>query len=334
MDMYAPPKALRVLRRASVQRNGTEICNNFAVASDPNSKSAKGFCYAPGMVRKPRIAIVGAGNLGSALAISLQRAGFVIDAVVGRAGSMASRNLSMRIGARALASLENSQADLIWFCLPDSKIARAAEQCAAKFRWKGRVALHSSGALTSEVLSPLRKRGASVASLHPLMTFVRNSRPSFEGVPFAIEGDRAAVRVARQIVSHLGGTSYGIRKEDKAAYHAWGTFASPLLTALLATTERVAQLAEVNSKEAVRRMIPILRQTLTNYESFGGAEGFSGPLIRGDVETVKRHLRVLRAEPEARRVYVGLAQAALKYLPAKNKSELGRVLTRAMRSGS
>jgi predicted short-subunit dehydrogenase-like oxidoreductase (DUF2520 family) len=288
----------------------------------------------PGMIRKPRIAIVGAGNLGSALAMSLHRAGFVIDALVGRAGSQAPRNLAKRLGARTSASLENSGTDLIWFCVPDSEIARAAEEYAADLQWKGRVALHSSGALTSDVLSPLRKSGASVASLHPLMTFVRNSRASFEGVPFAIEGDRAAVRIARQIVGRLRGTSYGIRKQDKAAYHAWGTFASPLLTALLATTERVARLAGVNRKEAVPRMMPILRQTLSNYESFGGPEGFSGPLIRGDIETIKRHLRVLRREPEVRQVYVALAQAALKYLPAKNKTDLARVLKRAMKSRS
>ncbi len=97
----------------------------------------------------------------------------------------------------------------------------------------------------------------------------------------------------------LGGRAYSIRKEDKAAYHAWGTFASPLFTALLATTEQVAALAGVNRKAARQRMIPILRQTLANYAAFGAAGGFSGPLVRGDEDTVKRHLHVLRGTPAA-----------------------------------
>jgi predicted short-subunit dehydrogenase-like oxidoreductase (DUF2520 family) len=73
-------------------------------------------------------------------------------------------------------------------------------------------------------------------------------------------------------------------------------------------------------------MIPILLQTLANYAAFGAAGAFSGPIIRGDVDTVKRHLHVLRAAPAARRVYSDLARAALQYLPVKNKRMLKQVL--------
>jgi predicted short-subunit dehydrogenase-like oxidoreductase (DUF2520 family) len=158
------------------------------------------------------------------------------------------------------------------------------------------------------------------------MTFVRGSRPSLAGVPFALEGDPAAVRVARRVVQDVGGHAYSTRKKDKAAYHAWGTFASPLFTALLATTEQVAVLAGVNRKAARQRMIPILRQTLANYAAFGAAGASSGPIVRGDVDTVKRHLRVLRGTTAAREVYSDLARAALRYLPAKNKNALKRLL--------
>jgi predicted short-subunit dehydrogenase-like oxidoreductase (DUF2520 family) len=154
------------------------------------------------------------------------------------------------------------------------------------------------------------------------MTFVPKSRPPLADVPFAIEGDPAAVRAARKIVKDLGGHAFAIRKRDKAAYHAWGAFASPLLTALLATTEKVAVIAGVNGKAARKRMLPILRQTLENYANFGASGAFSGPIVRGDVDTVKRHLQSLRKDPIARQVYFSLVQAALAYLPAKNKSEI------------
>jgi predicted short-subunit dehydrogenase-like oxidoreductase (DUF2520 family) len=162
--------------------------------------------------------------------------------------------------------------------------------------------------------------------VHPLMTFVRGSRPSLSGVSFAMEGDARAVRVARRVVEDLGGQAYPIRKQDKAAYHAWGTFASPLLTALLATTEQVAVLAGLNRKAAKRRMMPILLQTLANYAAFDAAGAFSGPIVRGDVDTVKRHLRALRDLPSAREVYSALARSALQYLPAKNKKALKQFL--------
>ena len=159
-----------------------------------------------------------------------------------------------------------------------------------------------------------------------MMTFVQGSRPALIGVPFAIEGDTAAVRVARRIVKDLGAKAYPIRKADKAAYHAWGTFASPLLTALLAATEQVAARAGVRGKAARSRILPILQQTLSNYAAVGGEDSFSGPLIRGDVQTVTRHLDVLREIPAAREVYVALARAALRYLPVKKREQLRKAL--------
>jgi len=279
----------------------------------------------PGMRARPGITIVGAGNLAHALAVSLWHTGYKIEEVMAHSRGASLRKaqkLAKETGARASVVPAETQADVVWFCVPDAEVAHAARALAQEIDWRRKVALHSSGALTSDELGALHRRGAAVASVHPLMTFVRDSRPSLAGVPFAIEGDAVAVKVARRIVNDLGGRGYPIRKTDKAAYHAWGTFASPLFTALLATTERVAAVAGVKPKEARRRMIPILLQTLANYAAFGAAGAFSGPIVRGDVGTVKRHLRVLSGVPAARDVYLALAQAALHYLPAKKKDSL------------
>lgn len=283
----------------------------------------------PGMAEKPSIALVGAGSLAAALALSLRRAGYRIDAVVARApGSslIRAKQLARRVRARGIVGADRLNAKVLWLCVPDSEIAQAAASLAETFHGKGRIALHSSGALSSDELAPLASKGADVASAHPLMTFVKGSRPSLAGVPFAIEGDPAAVRLARVVVRDLGGEAYTIRKEDKNAYHAWGTFASPLLTALLATTEQVAGLAGVKGTAARRRMLPILLRTVENYGSLGPAKGFSGPIVRGDVETVRRHLEVLHGAPIPREVYLALARAAIEYLPGKNKEELKSLL--------
>ena len=286
----------------------------------------------PAMAHRPRVAIVGAGNLGAALALSLHAAHYEIGVVLARSrgASLAkTRRLAARVGAQASPNLSTSSDELVWFCVPDSEIARVAGLAAKQVEWKGRVAFHSSGVLTSDELVTLRNAGAAVASVHPLMTFVGGSHPSFKAVSFAIEGDAAAVRVARRVVRDLGGMPRSIRKADKAAYHAWGTFVSPLLTALLATAERVASLAGVKKSGAARRMLPILRQTLDNYANYGAARGFSGPILRGDVETVSRHLRTLRRTPVIREVYSSLVKASLQYLPARNRKQLMRILDSA-----
>lgn len=288
----------------------------------------------PGMRARPGITIIGAGNLARALTASLRDAGYNIEGVIARSRGASLRKaqkLAKEAGSRASVTPVETLADVVWFCVPDAEIAHAARALAEGIDWAGKVAFHSSGALTSDELGALRRRGAAVASVHPLMTFVRDARPSLAGVPFAIEGDGVAVKVARRIVNDLGGHSHAIRKTDKAAYHAWGTFASPLFTALLATTERVASVAGVKPREAQRRMIPILRQTLANYSALDAAGAFSGPIIRGNVDTVKRHLRVLGGVPAAREVYLALARATLRYLPAREKSKLENALRSARR---
>jgi predicted short-subunit dehydrogenase-like oxidoreductase (DUF2520 family) len=321
----------------------------------------------PGMALKPRVIVVGAGNFGSALALALRKAGYTIEGIMVRSitarspGASLNRaqKLAQEIGTSAVdfSSAKKLPAEIVWFAVPDTEIAGAARTLADKIDWKKKVALHSSGALTSDELAVLRMHGASVASVHPLMTFVRGAlagksapsvdrlfakspllaKPARSGAPvplahvsFGIEGDALAVRAARRVVRDFNGHAYAIRKKDKAAYHAWATFISPLFTALLATAERVAHEAGVPAAEARRRMIPILQQTLDNYANLGAAAGFSGPIVRGDVDTVERHLRALRGVPLAEEVYRALATAALEYLPAKN----GEGLRRALRSRS
>jgi predicted short-subunit dehydrogenase-like oxidoreductase (DUF2520 family) len=280
-------------------------------------------------VRRSSIAIIGAGRLGSALAASLRAAGYPIVEVVslGNRSSLArARSLARCIGARAATSKSATLgAGIIWFCVPDAQIGVAAQQLAER-NWKGKIAIHSSGVLGSDALSFLRKRGADVASAHPLMTFVRNMAPDLSGVSFAIEGDKRAVMVANKVVRNLGGEPVRIRSRDKVAYHAFATMICPLLVSLLATSEDVAGLAGISPGDARRRMLPIIRQTIANYEKLGPAKSFTGPIVRGDVGTIQRHLDVLSPIPGVRDMYVALARAALRSLPNRNAKEIREML--------
>jgi predicted short-subunit dehydrogenase-like oxidoreductase (DUF2520 family) len=291
---------------------------------------------------QPAIALVGAGSLAAFLAVALRDAGFTIAEIIARDSPPSlrrARKLAARVGARAVAAYSAAlDASLLWFCVPDREIRGAAlflaDQLLARApigqKVIARFALHSSGALSSRELDPLRTAGAAVASAHPLMTFVAGAHPSehpsMKGVPFAIEGDDDATRVARRIVRELGGESFRLPASRKAAYHAWATLTSPLLLAFLVTLEEAARAAGFTREEARRKSLPIIRQTLENYSRLGPARSFSGPLIRGDAETVAKHLAVLKKHPGAREVYVALARAALRGLPVKNRDELERLL--------
>jgi predicted short-subunit dehydrogenase-like oxidoreductase (DUF2520 family) len=186
--------------------------------------------------------------------------------------------------------------------------------------------LHSSGALSSDVLSPLKRKGASTASLHPMMTFVPGATPRMEEVPFAVEGDSRAVAVARRIVRDLGAESFTIKKTAKPLYHALGSFSSPLIVAALVTAERVGRNAGLSASQTRRVMGPILRQTFKNYEERGAAAAFSGPIKRGDLNTVSRHLKELKRVPGASEVYRALVKSALMDLPSAKRKELMTLL--------
>src|SRR6185437_5394660 len=159
----------------------------------------------------------------------------------------------------------------------DDALTETAKLLARKPGWSGKIILHSSGALTSNVLSPLKRKGASTASLHPMMTFVPGATPRMEEVPFAVEGDSRAVSIARRIVSDLGAESFAIKKAAKPLYHALGSFSSPLIVAVLVTAERVGRGAGLSASQTRRVTAPILRQTIQNYSERGAAAAFSGP---------------------------------------------------------
>lgn len=307
--------------------------------------------YAARVTRKPvlrnkadqkrTVAVVGAGSLASSLAPALAKAGYTITEIIARTRAQSRRRSQSLVRARALAkkvgaravTVENAALDaaLLWFCVPDREISAAAAALAGRGPSGIRFAFHSSGALLSGELGALRKTGVAVASVHPLMTFVARVRPSLAGVPFALEGDAAATKLARRIVGDLGGESFLLPARRKAAYHAWATMTSPLLLAYLVTLEEAAREAGLAREDARRMSLPIIRQTLENYRSSGPAHSFSGPFIRGDAETVAKHLAILGKHPRTRAVYVALARTAVALLPVKNRQQLQRLLVERTR---
>jgi predicted short-subunit dehydrogenase-like oxidoreductase (DUF2520 family) len=280
---------------------------------------------------KPKsITLIGAGNLAQALGPALKAAGYRIDVIVGRPkpdSQRRARTLAKKLGARS-CRLDQVQptSDVVWLLHTDDALAGTAQALAKGPGWKDHVVLHSSGALSSDVLAPLKRAGAYIASLHPMMTFVSGAVPDIRQVRFAVEGGRKAVAVASQIARKLGAEVFPIKKSNKVLYHALGSFSSPLVVATLVTAERVGRAAGLTLPQTRKVMAGILEQTLKNYLERGPAAAFSGPIKRGDLETVRRHLRELQRVPEARDVYRALVRSALRDLPAVRKEELWRLM--------
>ena len=209
---------------------------------------------------KATITLIGAGNLAHALGPALKAAGYRIDIVAARETASSRRRAAMlakKLGAKAVP-LEQATpgSDIVWICHTDDALAETARRLAKKRGWKGRIVFHSSGAVTSDVLSPLQRAGAHAASLHPMMTFVPGTTPRMRGVPFAVEGDSRAVAAAREVVRNLGAEVFKITKAAKPLYHALGSFSSPLVVATLATAEQVGRGAGLSATQTRKIMGP------------------------------------------------------------------------------
>ena len=279
---------------------------------------------------------MGVGSLGRVLALALHCAGYPVSEIIARNAAKSRRQaagLALAIGARP-ATIESAtlDADVIWFCVPDDAIAATASELTSNHRdLTGKTVLHSSGALPASELAAAKRRGAAIASAHPMDTYVSDSKPCFDGTPFAIEGDAAALRTVETIVRDLNGAGEVIRisPKQKPLYHALGSFSSPLLVSLLSAAEGVAKKAGITRPRAVTGKI--LRQTIENYLQKGADESFSGPIKRGDIATIKKHLTALKKIPAAREIYIALAKNAVATLPVMRAAELRRLLGRYLR---
>jgi predicted short-subunit dehydrogenase-like oxidoreductase (DUF2520 family) len=134
--------------------------------------------------------------------------------------------------------------------------------------------------------------------MHPLQTFTGKNVPSLEGRVFAIEGDAAAVQVARQIARSVGGSPVRIAGEKKVLYHAAAAIAAGQVLAVEEVATQLLISLGMVRREAVRALLPLTRQVLDNFERFGPRAAWTGPLSRGDYKTVAAHLRALRDSPE------------------------------------
>jgi len=320
------------------------------------SNAARSASRGVASVANPTIAIVGAGRVGSALGRRLREKGWRIGPVISRSQRSA-REARRRIGSgtpQGELSEPVLDADVILISTPDRAIADTAaalarfgeygsspaKRGAKRHRkprgkpWRGKIVLHTSGALASDVLKPLALLGSATGSLHPLQTFSGRTLPSLAGSVCVIEGSAAALRMARRICRDLGCIAVTLPPRSKAAYHAGAALAAGHILAAFEAAVRMLVQAGFSKARAVAALLPLTRQTLANYERVGPRAAprtaWTGPLARGDFGVIQRHLKALRRfPPEYRAAYEALSKLALRVLangtPATRR-ELQRTL--------
>ena len=248
--------------------------------------------------QRDSVAILGLGKVGTAVGNLLRSAGYEIVAVAGRSISKLNQGIPYT-GGEAFTdfSAAASKADCILITTSDDAIAAiCSEICQRGAIHPGEKVIHMSGAGGLDLLSPATKAGASVASIHPLQSFasVEGAISSIPGSTFGITADREIQGWSEQLVHDLRGNPVTITEEDKPLYHAAACLASNYLTTLIHTVEALYQSLGLAPDEALRAFWPLVRGTMQNIEDNGTVQALTGPISRGDVSTVARHLTALR----------------------------------------
>jgi predicted short-subunit dehydrogenase-like oxidoreductase (DUF2520 family) len=268
------------------------------------------------------VSIVGAGRVGRALGRRLHELGWRVGGVTGRSISTARAAVRVIGAGQALDApthqVLNSRVVLI--TTPDSAIEEVAKNLAqlGGEEWCGKVVLHTSGSLDSSVLQSLADLGAATGSMHPMQTFSNQNFPDLAKSIFGIDGSPAALQAARKMIHQLGGVAVRLSGANKAAYHAAGSFASGYVLALMETATRLLMTQGFKRRQAMRALLPLVRQTLDNFERVGPLAAWTGPLSREDFSTVERHVKALADfQPEYLAAYKTLSRLTAEVLAAQ-----------------
>ena len=250
---------------------------------------------------RPSFAIVGCGRVGTALAKYLAEAGYILAGLASKSLSSAKRvaDLTGSVNFTDTAWEVTRKADIVFITTPDGAIKEACDSIAVKNGFNsGSVVLHCSGALTSTMLLTARNCGASIGSMHPLQSFASTeySHNPFSGIVTSVEGDKKATDAASLVAAALGSGCVTIKTEAKILYHASAVVASNYLVTLLDLSLNLIRQAGVPADEAFRSLKPLIDGTLSNIEKLGVHDALTGPIARGDIQTIENHILEIGSE--------------------------------------
>jgi predicted short-subunit dehydrogenase-like oxidoreductase (DUF2520 family) len=258
----------------------------------------------------PIVGIVGAGAVGTALGVALARGGWPVTAIASRDEGRRERFRSLVPGSRGFAEATAllDEVELIILAVPDDALPGLASELRL---YSGQAMIHTSGALGAEVLEPARAAGTQVGAFHPLVAFADTERAvaALRGATVAIEGDDQLAGLLAEMAEALGATAVRLAPGSKAAYHAAAMLAAGGFVALLDAIAELGTVAGLDEAGSIAIYGGLVEQTLGNARALGIARALTGPMVRGDVGTIRRHLEALeRDAPGVLPLYRAIAE--------------------------
>jgi predicted short-subunit dehydrogenase-like oxidoreductase (DUF2520 family) len=265
--------------------------------------------------------VMGAGRAGLGLARALRASGVAVIGLHGRAGGSGSA-LSCAEDAVSTGVIPReslARATTVLVTVRDAQMDEALRELAAAAPAPGTVILHASGSAEPATLADLRGRGFPCGTFHPLVPLADPARASamLRGAWIGIDGDELALERAAALAVRLGSHVLNIPAGQKSRYHASAVVASNFPAVLLSIAERLLGATGVPGEVSGQALRPLFHAASENVRGRTPAEALTGPVVRGDVGTIRAHLRALADDPDALDVYRALTRAAIPLARAR-----------------
>jgi predicted short-subunit dehydrogenase-like oxidoreductase (DUF2520 family) len=274
------------------------------------------------MTNKIKLGFIGAGALATTLSVAFKQRGFRIAAVSSRGFESAKTLADLLEGCLAVADNQEvaDYADLVFIATPDDIIPQVASQ----LHWReGQMVVHCSGADSIDILNPVKTAGAQTGVFHPLQTFVAMVEENLKGITFAIEAEDPLLAHLKEMAQMLGGNWIELKSKDRVIYHAAAVFACNYLVTLTNIAVGLWESIDVPRYKALQALLPLMRGTINNIEATGVMQSLTGPIARGDLGTIKRHIIALQAiDPELIRIYSELGKNTIPIAIEKGKLDI------------
>ena len=259
--------------------------------------------------------------VGTAIGFLLRKAGYKIISIADKSPAALKRALHYTGGKAFRNSREAVQeADCILITTPDDAISSACQKISLSPAIKGKFVFHMSGAGGLDLLEQAKKAGAAVASIHPLQSFssIDQAIKNIPGSYFGITSDKKSRIPAKNIIRDLGGIPLFISSDQKPLYHAAACFASNYLVSLMNTVESIYRAIGLNEKDAKKAYLPLVYGSLRNIENSGSISSLTGPIARGDIGTIKKHITAINKNlPQYSSLYSSLGLITVKVAQQK-----------------
>ena len=273
-------------------------------------------------ITKPSVTIIGLGRVGRALYGTLPKVGYQIVSVFSKSV------YNVPFFVEGFPSEKSHLGELIFLTVPDDTLHTVIQKLDENFDdFSGKYIVHCSGTLSSDILSSLKEKGSSIASFHPIQS-ISETTDTFSKAWFDVEGDTQVVNILEELGKSLGANILTVQKETKPYLHAAAVVASNYVVTLMKVAEEIAEIGGIEKEKIISALIPLMQSSLNNLEAKGIEKSLTGPIARGDIQTVQTHLEILKNHSQLLELYkvLGLETTKISSAPKAQISAIKKLL--------